>query len=55
MFDETIDWQAHLSAKKSTKFEILYPAQLAALDLYVKGFIGSQILQLSSQRAAAKR
>ena len=40
VFDETIDWQADLSAKKSTKFEILYPAQLAALDLYVKRFIG---------------
>jgi hypothetical protein len=39
MFDEPIDWQARLSEKKSAKFEMLYTAQLAALELYSKRFL----------------
>ena len=38
-FDESIDWQARLSEKKSAKFEMLYTAQLAALELYSKRFM----------------
>jgi hypothetical protein len=37
MFDEKIDWQARLTAKKSAKFDELYPAQEAALNSYSSG------------------
>jgi hypothetical protein len=34
MFDQQIDWQARLKAKKSVKFDEFYPAQEAALNSY---------------------
>lgn len=54
MFDETIDWQARLSAKKSPKFEILYPAQLAALDLYAKRFLSESSIALELPTGSGK-
>jgi hypothetical protein len=39
MSSEKIDWQARLKAKRSAKFEELYPAQEAALNSYSSKFI----------------
>ena len=39
MFDAKVDWQARLRAKKSAKFEELYPAQEAALNAYSAEFV----------------
>jgi Type III restriction enzyme, res subunit/Helicase C-terminal domain len=39
MFDDKIDWQGWLAARRSAKFELLYPAQAAALDRYAKEFL----------------
>ena len=39
MFDEEIGWQARLTARRSAKFELLYPAQAAALNRYATEFL----------------
>jgi len=54
MFDEKIDWQARLSARNSAKFDILYPAQEAALDRYSAEFLQEPSIAVELPTGAGK-
>lgn len=54
MFEQKIDWQARLKAKKSVKFEELYPAQEAALISYSSEFFQTPSLAIELPTGSGK-
>jgi len=54
MSSEKIDWQARLKAKRSTKFEELYPAQEAALNSYSAEFIKTPSIAIELPTGSGK-